>query len=74
MTVPARMSVVTLGYRDLATMRSFYERLGWGTHAGDLLVRQYGQAMRFTFNLPMTHPVGTPGPTGGVIDLMGPPW
>ncbi len=52
----------------------FYERLGWGTHAGDLLVRQYGQAMRFTFNLPMTHPVGTPGPTGGVIDLMGPPW
>ncbi len=35
MTVPARMSVVTLGYRDLATMGSFYERLGWKSRSDD---------------------------------------
>jgi GNAT superfamily N-acetyltransferase len=52
----------------------FYERIGWRTHAGDLVVRQHGEAVRFTFNLPMTHPVRTPCPQGVVIDLMGPPW
>ena len=29
MTIPARLSVVTLGVRDMATMRSFYQGLGW---------------------------------------------
>ncbi|HEX2849507.1 MAG TPA: VOC family protein [Acidimicrobiales bacterium] len=29
MTVPARMSLVTLGVADLARSTSFYERLGW---------------------------------------------
>jgi GNAT superfamily N-acetyltransferase len=52
----------------------FYERLGWKPHAGDLLVRQHGEAVRFTFNLPMTHPVRTSCPPGVVIDLMCPPW
>jgi len=28
-TVPARLSVVTLGVRDMATMRGFYQSLGW---------------------------------------------
>lgn len=28
-TVPARLSVVTLGVRDLTTMRRFYSSLGW---------------------------------------------
>jgi catechol 2,3-dioxygenase-like lactoylglutathione lyase family enzyme len=28
-TIPARLSVVTLGIRDMATMRSFYRSLGW---------------------------------------------
>jgi catechol 2,3-dioxygenase-like lactoylglutathione lyase family enzyme len=27
--VPARLTVVTLGARDLPALRSFYERLGW---------------------------------------------
>jgi GNAT superfamily N-acetyltransferase len=52
----------------------YYERLGWETHAGNLLVRQHGETVRFTLNLPMTHPVGTFCPPGVVIDLMGPPW
>src|SRR6266511_2607992 len=29
MTVPARMSIVTLGVRDLARSIAFYEALGW---------------------------------------------
>jgi uncharacterized protein len=28
-----RLSLVTLGVRDLATARAFYEGLGWSTHA-----------------------------------------
>jgi uncharacterized protein len=31
MTVPARLSVVTLGARDIPALREFYERLGWTT-------------------------------------------
>lgn len=29
MTIPPRLSFVTLGVRDLPTMRAFYEGLGW---------------------------------------------
>jgi catechol 2,3-dioxygenase-like lactoylglutathione lyase family enzyme len=29
MTIPARLSVVTLGVRDLPAMRAFYRGLGW---------------------------------------------
>lgn len=37
MTVPARLSVVTLGVRDFARMRAFYRALGWqeSAHATD---------------------------------------
>ena len=31
--LPARLSVVCLGVRDLPTVRSFYERLGWSSHS-----------------------------------------
>jgi hypothetical protein len=31
MTIPARLSVVSLGAHDVAAMRAFYERLGWTT-------------------------------------------
>lgn len=51
-----------------------YERMGWQSYAGDVLVTQRGEKGKFTFNLPMTHSVYAPVPTGGVIDLMGPPW
>ena len=52
----------------------FYERLDWRPYPGALLVSQWGETTRFTFNLPMIHPVDTSGPTGGEIDLQGPPW
>jgi len=32
--VPARLSVVTLGVRDMAAMRGFYKGLGWPEQAG----------------------------------------
>lgn len=51
-----------------------YERLGWQPFGGDVLVTQWGEKSHFTFNLSMTHSVCALGPTGGVIDLMGPPW
>ncbi len=27
--IPARVSLITLGTRDLSAMRTFYHRLGW---------------------------------------------
>ena len=33
--IPTRLSVVTLGVRDLAGQRAFYERLGWPVVAED---------------------------------------
>lgn len=51
-----------------------YEKLGWQTHRGSLLVTQHNVKGEFTFNLPMTHTVGIDGPREGVIDLQGPPW
>jgi Acetyltransferase (GNAT) domain len=51
-----------------------YERLDWQSFEGDVLVTQWGEKSKFIFNLSMTHPVCALGPTGGVIDLMGPPW
>jgi uncharacterized protein len=32
--IPARLTVVTLGVRDMAKLRAFYEALGWGSRAG----------------------------------------
>lgn len=51
-----------------------YERMGWHSYLGDILVTQWGEKSKFTFNLPMTHSVCAPLPTGTVVDLMGPPW
>jgi aminoglycoside 2'-N-acetyltransferase I len=51
-----------------------YERIGWKPHRGGLLVRQHGQTVPFSFNLPMTYPVQNADVPDGVIDLMGPPW
>lgn len=52
-----------------------YERLGWRRHDGPLLVRQGEGPVPFTYNLPMTHPLGQAAPpAGAAIDLLGPPW
>jgi hypothetical protein len=52
----------------------YYASLGWQEFAGRLLVRQRSAAEDFTFCRVMTHAVRLPGPTAGVIDLLGPPW
>jgi aminoglycoside 2'-N-acetyltransferase I len=52
----------------------FYERIGWSHHACGLLVRQRGEAVEFTFNLPMVYTLRDAVAPGGVIDLLGPPW
>lgn len=51
-----------------------YENLGWNRHEGELCVRQGDALVRFTFNLPMTFPVGLRPSSGMTVDLMGPPW
>ena len=52
----------------------FYERLGWRSFPGELLVIQRQATVPFTFNLAMTTPVRLQEPLSGTIDLMGPPW
>ena len=52
----------------------FYERLGWRSFPGDLLVTQHKATVPFTFNLPMTIPIRLQESLGGKIDLLGPPW
>lgn len=52
----------------------FYERLGWYTFPGELLVTQQRTTVPFTFNLPMITPLQLQEPLTGTIDLLGPPW
>jgi aminoglycoside 2'-N-acetyltransferase I len=52
----------------------FYQRLGWHSFQGTLLVTQHGQTIEFTFNLPMIYPIRGEAEYDGVIDLQGPPW
>ena len=53
MTVPSRLSVVTLGARDVAALRAFYERLGWTTTTpeGDFAAFPLGGAVFCLFDL-----------------------
>ncbi len=54
MTAPARLSVVTLGARDVATLRAFYERLGWTTNTqpgGDFAAFPLGGAVLCLYDL-----------------------
>src|SRR5688500_12033857 len=45
--VPPRLSVVTIGARDVAALRAFYERLGWESHTppGDFAAFPLGGAV-----------------------------
>jgi len=52
----------------------YYSDLGWALFRGDLLVTQFGEPEVFTFNRVMVRAVGGEPPTGGTIDLHGPPW
>ena len=53
MSIPARLSVVTVGARDVAALRSFYERLGWTTTstAGDFAAFPLGGAVFSLYDL-----------------------
>jgi predicted N-acetyltransferase YhbS len=52
----------------------FYERFGWQTFPGTLLVQQRGNTVPFTLNLCMTLPLRLADALTGIIDLLGPPW
>jgi catechol 2,3-dioxygenase-like lactoylglutathione lyase family enzyme len=54
MTAPARLSVVTLGVRDVAALRAFYERLGFTTNTdpgGDFAAFPLGGAVLCLFDI-----------------------
>jgi len=52
----------------------YYERLGWQEFRGELIVRQRGEPVLFTFNRVMTIDIAFELPLIGTIDLCGPPW
>ncbi|MGH2951012.1 MAG: VOC family protein, partial [Solirubrobacterales bacterium] len=51
--IPARLSLVTLGARDVPALRAFYERLGWETksEAGDFAAFPLGGAVLSLYDL-----------------------
>ena len=51
--IPSRLSVVTLGARDVAALRAFYERLGWQTNtkADDFAAFPLGGAVLCLFEI-----------------------
>jgi aminoglycoside 2'-N-acetyltransferase I len=53
---------------------NYYSSLGWKEFGGTLLVRQHGTKCEFTFLRVMMLGVRSEAPTGGTIDLGGPPW
>ncbi|HEU4367385.1 MAG TPA: GNAT family N-acetyltransferase [Methylomirabilota bacterium] len=52
----------------------FYNRLGWFTFRGQLVVDQPAGRAVFTLNRPMVLPGVGSAPEDGLIDLHGPPW
>ena len=66
-TVPARLNVVTLGVRDLPTVRSFYEALGWRSRSvGDEFARfEIGGAVLALYSLDaLAEEANMPPPAG----------
>lgn len=52
----------------------FYARLGWEVFRGQMLVRQHGAQVNFTFNQAMLYRLAPALPHGGQLDLLGAPW
>ena len=52
----------------------YYGAQGWREFSGQLLVRQHGATVPFTFNRVMTLGIRSAVPLAGTIDLQGPPW
>lgn len=55
-------------------MVPFYGELGWRVFEGTVLVRQFGEEETFEYNRVMVGDLNSAAPTGGTIDLDGPPW
>ena len=74
MTVPARLSVATIGARDLVAQREFYKRLGWSTTsaADDFAAFPLGGAVLCVYEIAKLAeeagglPVPPPAPFNGV--------
>lgn len=52
----------------------YYEGLGWRLFPGTVVDTQFGEPETFTFNRVMVGDLISTAPTGGTIDLKGPPW
>ena len=67
--VPARLSVVTLGARDVAGLRAFYERLGWTSPSPpgpEFAHFEVGGAVLTLYSLDaLASDVGLPAPAAG---------
>ena len=53
---------------------AYYSSLGWRLFEGSVLVRQFGETEVFDYNRVMVGDLTKVAPTGGTIDLEGPPW
>lgn len=53
---------------------SYYGKFGWQPFAGDMLVEQFSEKVKFTFANPMVLAGTKPIPPCNVIDLCGKPW
>jgi catechol 2,3-dioxygenase-like lactoylglutathione lyase family enzyme len=65
--IPARVSVVTVGVRDLPAVRGFYEALGWRSHTtGEDFARfETGGAVLTLYSLELlAHEANLPVPAG----------
>ena len=69
--IPARLSLVTLGARDVAGLRRFYESLGWRSPSppGDEFARfELGGAFLALYRLDaLAAEAGMPAPVGGAF-------
>jgi uncharacterized glyoxalase superfamily protein PhnB len=64
MTVPQRLSYVTLGARDMATLRAFYARLGWADRPGssdEFATFETGSALLALYPLELLSAEAAPG-------------
>lgn len=57
-----------------AELIQYYSQHGWREFDGQLLIRQHGELVEFTFNRVMTLGIRSEAPITGIIDLGGPPW
>jgi hypothetical protein len=68
MSLPRRLSLVTLGARDVPALRAFYERLGWQVAVADgdeFASFHLGGAVLALYSRPLLHEEAAPGEPDG---------